>query len=182
MFLFHDSCARPVVSCVGVSVAQARMRLTVVRSTIRPAVPIAKVQPAVEKAMISSVVLYLMSLNPQCRSLQVWWLLGDCEMLVMMADGPLGFLAKIGFGALYLICFVDCWSAEALYVLLFDWIVDLIVRQTLWTFDLHAFHQEGCATSRQVVKSCLSWARCRAFGLLRLPVMTESPQTSHTHN
>jgi len=56
MFLFHDSCAKQVVSCAGVSVAQARMRLTVVRSTIRPAVKMVKVQPAEEKAMILSVV------------------------------------------------------------------------------------------------------------------------------
>ncbi len=111
MFLFHDSCARQVVSCAGVSVAQARMRLTVLRSTIRPAQKVVKVQPAEEQVMILSVVGYMecMSVNPRYHSLQVWWLLRDGEMVVLMADGPFGFLAMIGFaGAVCLTWFANC--------------------------------------------------------------------------
>ena len=48
-------------------------------------------------------------MNPRCHSLQVWWLLRDGEMVVLMADGPFGFLAMIGFaGAVCLTCFANC--------------------------------------------------------------------------
>lgn len=99
MFLFHDSCATQVVSYAGASVAQSRMRLTVVRSTILPATEVAQVQRAEEKAMMLSVVWYLQEvfLDPRCRSLQLRWLLRDSETLVLLAHGLFVVLVKIGF-------------------------------------------------------------------------------------